>query len=219
MKAHRTIGLLRSGRSVTLAALGDSLTRGWMVRKGYLDYLEEMLRREYPGSRFRIVNEGIPGDTADCGLYRLETDILVEKPDCVLVQYAINDASLGFTTGQFKRTIRDIVERIPPRRGGGDRFWSPRASFSATTVRTASLEEYYGVLADIGAEESPRAPVHEHWKRRSPRGWTWRSLVQFDFVHPTTEGYRYKAEAVMEVFGRTPVMVRPDFGSPGREAR
>lgn len=217
MKARRTIGLLRSGRPVTLAALGDSLTRGWMVRKGYLDYLEEMLRREYPGSRFRIVNEGIPGDTADCGLYRLETDILDVKPDCVLVQYAINDASLGFTTGQFKRTIRGIVEKI--RRAGEAEIVLVTSSFIGDNRENGIVEEYYGVLADMGAEEGiPVALVHEHWKRKVDEGVNWRSLVQFDFVHPTTEGYRYMAEAVMEIFREDTGEMLPDSGPPGCEA-
>ncbi|MGV8079401.1 MAG: SGNH/GDSL hydrolase family protein [Syntrophales bacterium] len=199
MKAHRTIGLLRSGRPVTLAALGDSLTRGWMVRKGYLDYLSEMLRREYPACSLRIVNEGLPGDTADCGLYRIETDILEESPDCVLVQYAINDASLGFTTDQFKRTIRGIIEKV--RRAGEAEVVLVTSSFIGDNRENAIVEEYYKILADLGTEEGlPVARVHEHWKRKVAEGVDWRSLVQFDFVHPTTEGYRYMAEAVMEIF-------------------
>ncbi len=210
MKAERTIGLLRSGGPVTLAALGDSMTRGWLVRKGYLDYLEDMLHREYPGSRLRIVNEGIPGDTADCGLYRLETDILDANPDCVLVQYAINDASLGFTTGQFKRTIRDIVEKI--RRSGQAEIVLVTSSFIGDNRENGIVEEYYRQLSDLGAEEGiPVARVHEHWKRKVEEGVDWRSLVQFDFVHPTTEGYRYMAEAVMEVFRDG----RPEENTPG----
>jgi acyl-CoA thioesterase I len=199
MKAHRTIGLLRSGRPVVLGALGDSLTRGWMVRKGYLDYLEEMLAREYPACHLRIVNEGIPGDTADCGLFRIETDILEENPDCVLVQYAINDASLGFTAGRFKRTIRSIVEKI--RRAGDAEIVLVTSSFIGDNRENGIVEEYYAQLTDLGAEEAiPVALVHEHWKRKVAEGVDWRSLVQFDSVHPTTEGYRYMAEAVMDVF-------------------
>lgn len=217
MKAHRTIGLLRSGRPVTIAALGDSLTRGWMVRKGYLDYLAEMLRREYPACSLRIVNEGLPGDTADCGLYRIETDILEESPDCVLVQYAINDASLGFTTDQFKRTIRGIIEKI--RRVGEAEVILVTSSFIGDNRENAIVEEYYKILADLGTEEGlPVARVHEHWKRKVAEGVDWRSLVQFDFVHPTTEGYRYMAEAVLEIFREDTAEALPDSGTPGREA-
>jgi len=170
-----------------------------MVRKGYLDYLEEMLAREYPACRLRIVNEGIPGDTADCGLFRIETDILEENPDCVLVQYAINDASLGFTTGQFKRTIRGIVEKI--RRAGDAEIVLVTSSSIGDNRENGIVEEYYTQLTDLGAEERiPVALVHEHWKRKVGEGVDWRSLVQFDSVHPTSEGYRYMAEAVMEVF-------------------
>jgi hypothetical protein len=66
---------------VTLAAIGDSLTCGWMARKGYVDFLQEMLREKYPESRFSILASGVPGDTADFGLYRVETDVLHQAPD------------------------------------------------------------------------------------------------------------------------------------------
>ena len=43
MKAIKTIKKLEEGYTVTIAALGDSLTYGWLVNKGYLDYFKEML--------------------------------------------------------------------------------------------------------------------------------------------------------------------------------
>jgi len=60
MKPFRTIAKLKSGAETTVVALGDSLTQGWMVRRGFLDFLAEMLRKAYPESRFRIVNRASP---------------------------------------------------------------------------------------------------------------------------------------------------------------
>jgi lysophospholipase L1-like esterase len=45
------------------------------------------------------------------------------------------------------------------------------------------------------------ARVHEHWKQQVKSGAVdFQELVQFDGVHPTVNGYRLMAEAVMEVF-------------------
>ena len=59
-------------KRLIIAALGDSLTYGWMTEHGYLDYLKSMLNKKFPGSRFKIINRGIPGDTAKDGLRRVE---------------------------------------------------------------------------------------------------------------------------------------------------
>ena len=45
MKPIKTIGKLKSGAKTTIVALGDSLTQGWMVRKGYIHFMEEMFRK------------------------------------------------------------------------------------------------------------------------------------------------------------------------------
>lgn len=91
MKPIKTILKLKSGAETTIVALGDSLTQGWMVRKGYMDFLEEMFRETFPESRLHLINCGIPGDTAEGGLYRLR-NVLDFNPDCVFVQFSLNDA-------------------------------------------------------------------------------------------------------------------------------
>mgnify|MGYP001594590110 FL=1 len=70
IRPEKTIAKLKSGEDVKIVAIGDSLTHGWLVSKGYLDFLKEMLRKRYPGSSFQLVNKGIPGDTASGGLDR-----------------------------------------------------------------------------------------------------------------------------------------------------
>jgi len=112
MKPFRTIAKLKSGAETTVVALGDSLTQGWMVRRGFLDFLAEMLRKAYPESRFRIVNRGIPGDTAEGGLHRLRADVLDHNPDCVLIQFALNDAFCGYGVEQFGQYVQWMVDQI-----------------------------------------------------------------------------------------------------------
>jgi lysophospholipase L1-like esterase len=199
MKPIKTIRQLKSGAETTIIALGDSLTNGWMVRKGYLDFMEEMLWEAFPGSRLHIINRGIPGDTAEGGLYRLKKDVLDFNPDCVFVQFALNDAFCGCSAAQFKYYIQRIINEI-------------RNDCDADIVLITSVyvenswemyfaSEFYRQLEILGEENSlPVARVHDYWKKRIDEGVEFRTLVQDDLVHPTVAGYRLMAEAVMQLF-------------------
>jgi acyl-CoA thioesterase-1 len=199
IKPTRTINKLMSGTPITIVALGDSLTQGWMVSKGYIDFLEQMLRMRFPKSRFKLVNSGIPGDTADSGLYRLMGDVLYYNPDCVFIQYAINDAFSGFTEQQFKKNIKSIIERI--NENADTDIILITSDYIGDNDDNRSVERYYQQLTVLGEDYSiPVALVHEYWKKKIADGIPFESLVQYDGVHPTEEGYRLMAEAVMKIF-------------------
>ena len=100
-----------------MVALGDSLTYGWMVDRGCLDFLGDMMRERFPEARFRLIHCGMPAGTAYNGLHRL-----------------------------------------------------------------------------------PLAQVHSYWKGKLSEGGRFDDLVQTDRVHPTSQGYRFMAEAIMGVF-------------------
>ena len=53
IRPEKTIAKLKSGEDVKIVAIGDSLTYGWQVSKGYLDFLKEMLKKRYPGRTSR----------------------------------------------------------------------------------------------------------------------------------------------------------------------
>lgn len=199
IKPTQTINKLISGNPITIVALGDSLTQGWMVSQGYIDFLKGMLRVKFPKSRFKLVNSGIPGDTADSGLYRMMGDVLYYNPDCVFVQYAINDAFSGFTEQQFRENIKDIIEKINENTNADIILIT--SGYIGDNDDNRRVERYYQQLAALGEDfRIPVAPVHEYWKKKITDGIPLESLVQYDGVHPTEEGYRLMAEAVMKLF-------------------
>jgi lysophospholipase L1-like esterase len=199
MKPARTMQKLSTDAPVTIVALGDSLTQGWMVSKGYVDFLKEMLHAKFPQSRFLLVNSGIPGDTADSGLYRMKWDVLHHNPDCVFIQYAINDAFSGFTEQQFKRSIKGIIDTV--RENGDAEIVLITSVYIGDNDDNRLVEGYYHQLEILGKDyRIPVVLTHEYWKKKIREGILFGTLVQFDGVHPTEEGYRLMAEAVMGIF-------------------
>ena len=199
IKPTRTINKLISGTPITIVALGDSLTQGWMVDMGYIDFLQQMLHIKFPECRFKLVNSGIPGDTADSGLYRLAGDVLYYNPDCVFIQYAINDAFSGFTEQQFKKNIKDIIEKTNENADADIILIT--SGYIGDNDDNRHMERYYHQLTALGEDyHIPVALVHEYWKEKIRDGILLESLVQYDGVHPTEEGYRLMAEAVMKIF-------------------
>ncbi|TFH37986.1 MAG: SGNH/GDSL hydrolase family protein [Chrysiogenales bacterium] len=197
MELRRTKSKLSSGTPVRIVALGDSLTQGWMVRKGYLEFLREMLAERYISGNVIIVNRGVPGDTAEGGLMRLGREVLDADPDLVFVQFGLNDAYTGVSPERYQRTISTIVDRI-------------LADTDAEVLLVTSVplmhgeedfmaESYYSRIEAVAEERGlPVARVHRYWKRKISGGVDFRSLVQGDGVHPNIEGYRLMAEAIME---------------------
>ncbi|MBN2517048.1 MAG: hypothetical protein JXC33_13575 [Deltaproteobacteria bacterium] len=199
MKPERTIAKLIAGTPVVMVAFGDSLTYGWMVSKGYLDYFKEKIGEKYLDSKVSFINRGVPGDTAQGGSHRVERDVIRCKPDCTLVQYALNDAFMGCSPEQFKTNIEMIVTII--REQCESEIVLVSSVCLGSDKENAFIERFYNQLEALACDyQLPFVRVHEYWKKKIGEGVAFESLVQFDDVHPNTEGYRFMAEAVMEIF-------------------
>lgn len=199
VRPEKTIQKMSSGNAVVIAALGDSLTYGWMVRKGYLDFLKEMLATHYPQSNITILNRGIPGDTAQGGLERLRSDVLDDDPDCVLLQFALNDAFIGYNPQKYYNTMRAIVSGIQENTDAD--IVLVTSVYLHNSPENEMAERFYSALEELSLALSlPIARVHERWKKAVRDGVMFSRLVQYDGVHPTVEGYELMANAIMEVF-------------------
>ncbi len=107
---------LHSGQPVKLVAFGDSITAGGDATRPELIFWQrwaESLRRKYPRAAITAVKGATGGDSTVQGLQRLESKVLDEHPDLVLVAFGMNDHNKGgVPPDAFVRNLEEIVARI-----------------------------------------------------------------------------------------------------------
>ena len=164
--ALHTLHKFQAAQSVTIVALGDSLTYGWNANKGYLDFFKDTLKKRYPESPLTIINSGIPGDTADGGLARLDTDVIRHKPDCVLIQFGLNDAFTGYSVEQFYSNLWALLVKLSEKTDA-ELILTTSVWFEPLSVYTHALPFYKCIEAIAEDRSLPIVLLHERWKQKN----------------------------------------------------
>ena len=91
-----------------VVAFGDSLTAGQRV--GRSETYPAFLQREFDkrGMSFRVVNEGISGDTTAVALSRIDVAI-AHQPKWVILALGANDGLRGLPLDAMERNLREII--------------------------------------------------------------------------------------------------------------
>ncbi|HEY4357862.1 MAG TPA: arylesterase [Acidobacteriaceae bacterium] len=94
-----------------IVCFGDSLTAGLGTDPGqsYPDYLQTLLNGE--GYRYRVVNEGVSGDTTKDGVARV-AHVLSLKPAIVVVEFGGNDGLRGLPLTETQKNLAGMVTTI-----------------------------------------------------------------------------------------------------------
>jgi hypothetical protein len=103
--APNFLAKLEAGGEVRIAYLGGSITaqEGWRPKS--LKWFQE----RFPKAKVSEINAAIGGTGSDLGVFRLQQDVLRNKPDLLFVEFAVNDA--GSTTKQIHRSMEGIVRK------------------------------------------------------------------------------------------------------------
>ena len=185
---------LESGSELTLAGLGDSLTQGWMVKKGFFDRFCDRLSEKFPRAKIHRINAGIPGDTAAGGLYRLD-GLIAQSPDWVVIQFALNDCYSGIDVSEFEQNIESIAKRLLKKK------IKPILVTSCPVMDSGFMEAadlFYSAIAEVGQRLSvPVARLDEYWTKNQPA--RTEALYQWDGVHPTDAGHALMAEGLLKL--------------------
>ena len=98
-------------KSITILALGDSLTAGYGVapNESIPAKLEAALRAK--GLDVTIINAGVSGDTAAQGEARLDWAIS-DDVGGVIVELGANDALRGLDPGQAEQALKRIMDKL-----------------------------------------------------------------------------------------------------------
>lgn len=160
----------------TIVCLGDSLTAG--VGRGDGPSYPELLAAELGE---KVINAGVPGDTAGQALRRIET-VLADDPWLVVVALGGNDILRRLPLESTEQALAAILEQLLDA-GVSPLLIEVRGPFGGRYARLFDrLEERYGVpvLRDV----LPRLLTDRRFKS--------------DSVHLNAAGYRRLAEAVAD---------------------
>lgn len=99
------------GDRMTLAFLGGSITQGSVSSQytncyAYLVY--DWFVKKFPKTAFTYINAGVGGTTSQFGVSRVEEDVLLFKPDFVIIEFSVNDENTEF----FKETYEGLIRRV-----------------------------------------------------------------------------------------------------------
>lgn len=150
-----------------LVCFGDSLTAGAGIERdqAYPALLQQMLERE--GFHYKVINEGVNGNTTKDGVDRLD-EVLRLHPQVVVVEFGGNDGLRGLPTTEAERNLDIIVRKLKasgakvamagitlPPQYGTPYIQSFNAMFPAVASRyhvpllPFILQDVYGVPGDI----------------------------------------------------------------------
>lgn len=172
-----------------IVCFGDSLTAGLGIEStaSYPADLQRLL--DAAGYHYRVVNEGVSGDTTKDGLERIDR-VLAHKPQIVVLEFGGNDGLRGLPVSAAQQNIATMIERLqrggtrvalagislPPQYGGDyitrfDGMYPSLAKQFHLPLLPFLLQNVYGVDGDI----------------------------QPDGVHPTAQGARQVAANVQRL--------------------
>jgi lysophospholipase L1-like esterase len=98
------------GEPITLGAIGGSITHTAAASKPRFRYVNRVaawIERRFPGCRVRIVNAGRGATGSNYGALRADRDLLGQKPDLVICDWAVNDGA----GEEFGESLEGIVRR------------------------------------------------------------------------------------------------------------
>jgi len=177
-----------------VAGLGDSLTYGWMVRRGFFDRCVDALSARFPDAAISRINAGVPGDTAPGGFLRA-AGVLAAKPDAMAIQFGLNDCYSGVAPDEYDAAVRRIAD-LAARSGA-----LPILVTSCPTDLAGgpeAMDPYYGALRRLAEERSfPLADIDAKWRALGAAKAS--ALYQRDGVHPSDDGHAFMADVLLAV--------------------
>lgn len=172
--------ILADEQSLTILALGDSLTEGLGVANdaNYPAQLEARLQ-ELGYNNVKVINSGLSGETSTGLVNRLDW-VAQTKPDITILTIGANDAMRGIEVATVETNIRKAITELQDNGSevilGGMQIYDNLGS----DYVQAFAEMYPRIAKDMNV---PLIPFFLEGVGGDPK------LNQADAIHPTKEGY------------------------------
>jgi acyl-CoA thioesterase-1 len=172
-----------------IVCFGDSLTAGYGTDPGesYPDFLQADLDSQ--GYKYRVVNEGVSGNTTKDGVNRLAS-VLALKPAIVIVEFGGNDGLRGLPIEDSRANLDTILGKL---KAGGSKVViagiTLPPNYGAKYI--SQFDETYTLLAK--KYDLPLMPFLLKDVYNVP------GMMQADETHATAAGNRIVAKDVLQL--------------------
>ncbi len=172
-----------------VSALGDSLTAGLGVDPS-LNYTARLQARiDASGFRFRVVNDGVSGDTSAQGLNRLEA-VRQLHPAVVIVELGANDGLRGIPPSETRKNLSEIIRVLT---GDGAKVVLAGMEMPPN-YGPDYTRQFHAIFPELAREyRTALIPFFLQGVGGRPE------LNQDDGIHPTAQGYDIVADNVWKV--------------------
>ncbi|MGN0483709.1 MAG: SGNH/GDSL hydrolase family protein [Lachnospiraceae bacterium] len=102
-----------NGETLTIGFLGGSITQGSLAssdKRTYAYHVLEWWKEQFPKAEFHYVNGGIGGTTSHFGVARAAQDLLMYRPDFVVIDFTVNDDPEDVVF--FQETFEGVLRKV-----------------------------------------------------------------------------------------------------------
>lgn len=183
-------------KPVTIVCLGDSVTGVYYHtggRRAYPEMLEVAIKQAIPNANVKVINAGISGHSTDNGLKRLDSDVLMHKPDLVTISFGLNDMA-RMTEEQYGKNLETLVARCRDAKAQVV-LCTPNSVITTGGRPIEKLKRFCDVIHATG--QSLKVPVCDQFAAgeafRAKDAWGFRCLLS-DEIHPNMDGHKMMAQ-------------------------
>lgn len=97
---------------------GDSITQAGVQPMGYITKLSQMLDEKKIGGNYELIGAGVSGNKIYDLYLRIEDDVLVKKPDAVVIWVGVNDvwhkrtSGTGTDADKFEKFYNAVIKKL-----------------------------------------------------------------------------------------------------------
>lgn len=178
-----TVRLQPLSQDSIILAFGDSLTYGTGTSRdnAYPAVLERLIGRN-------VINAGVPGETSNRGLLRLENIIDQLQPDLIIICHGANDILRKLDLNRTRDNIQQMIDMARQNNSQVILIGVPEFSLFLDT------SPIYQSLA-----EQNKIPLEEN----SLSNIIGNNALKSDHVHPNSDGYRVLAKNITSLLERS----------------
>lgn len=193
----------KAGDRMTLAFIGGSITQGSVSSRytdcyAYLVY--DWFVKRFPKTAFTYINAGVGGTTSQFGVARVEEDVLLYKPDLVIVEFSVNDDDTDFYRETYEGLVRKVYGSV----------------YEPAVLLVHNIRYDSGISAEkqhreIGAHyQLPSVSMKTTIYRKVVSGEILNRQITPDDLHPNSDGHQLVAEVIIDFLDRVYIQMEEE---------